>query len=624
MRIRILCIIILLMLSRLAHAQEFSSPEVQKRYNEIKKIHNDTARVNALNKYALKIDNENPRDAILMGKLSQSDAEEHNFSKGNAKAFRVIGHAYKVLADYPKALQYMLQALKVQKEINDYSGQITTNIDISTVYDMAGDLDKQQKYVEDAMSIANTHIVARQRSYVANELATVYKKQGKIDTAIKLYRAAIENGKMDNDSLAQLSYLCNMAIALKSKKDFDASLIAYNNALALTDTVNDKYEYAVILDNMAILFYEMKNYKRSELYALRALSLQKYANEMNIYLDAYDLLRKIYTHQEKYPLALDYFEKWVTIKDSVLNTEKSQQIKELQTRYDTDAKDKQINTQKSLITYNRKLNFFLAITSILVIAIGAIIFVNQRRTSKLNKLVTKQKQELEQLNSVKDRIFSVIGHDMRTPVNSLISFTQLLEQGDLSQEKLTIYTASLKKNLQYTGGLLENLLNWARTQMQGYNPVIEKVDISLMAEQAVGLLADEASKKGILLHNGISSGIYAMGDTNMIALIIRNLLSNAIKYTPADGVVKLSATVAENSIQIRVQDSGVGISAQVVERFNAGTNTGIDSTLGTAREKGTGLGLLLCKSFATLMGGNIKLESEQGKGSCFIVSLPAA
>jgi signal transduction histidine kinase len=623
MQTRILCIIFLLFPFIFAAAQDFSSPAVKKRYEDLSAIKNDSIRIDSLCEYAISLENESPHDAILLGEIARKASEKRHYNKGLGHALAATGEAYKVLANYPHALQCYLQALDLQKTMRDYRQQIAICINISVIYDLTGDIDKQQKYIEAALKICRQNNMQRMMPNVINELATVNKKRGKLDTAVVLYQTAIDAARTNNDTIEQITYLSNMAIALKSKKDYKASLAAYNSALTLLDTTNEKYVYAIIIDNMAILFYEMGDLQQAEKYALEALALQVYANEITIYLDCYDVLRKVYTQEKRYPLAISYFEKWVSIKDSVLNEEKSHQVKELQTKYDTEKKDKQISEQSARIAYERKANFALAAILLLAFVIGLLVYINQCRTKKLNRLVTSQKHELEQLNAVKDRIFSVIGHDIRTPVNSLISFTQLLESGNISPEKMEDYIKTLKSNLEYTSGLLENLLNWARTQMQGYKPVFETVNLAPLAAQAVNLLGQEAKNKNIVVKNEIEASSMVFADANMAAFIIRNLLSNAIKYTRTGGEVIVSATKAGATVNIVVQDNGIGIPSTIVEQFNQ-NDLGIESSPGTAKEKGTGLGLALCKTFAKLMNGSIELASDQSEGSRFTVVLPLA
>jgi signal transduction histidine kinase len=214
---------------------------------------------------------------------------------------------------------------------------------------------------------------------------------------------------------------------------------------------------------------------------------------------------------------------------------------------------------------------------------------------------------------------------MRTPVNSLIAFTELLERGNISEAKMAAYAAALKNNLGYTARLMENLLNWARTQMQGYNPVLETFDIAGTVGQAVELLKREADKKGIAISNEVAEGSLVYWDMNMASLLVRNLMSNAVKFTPAGGNITLSSQQLEGALQVKVKDTGIGIAPDFVEAFNGGGGgQPIEVKPGTNNEKGTGLGLMLCKTFVALMKGKMWLESEPGKGSCFTVELPTS
>jgi signal transduction histidine kinase len=332
------------------------------------------------------------------------------------------------------------------------------------------------------------------------------------------------------------------------------------------------------------------------------------------FLEAYADLESLYGSREK---ATSLSREQASVLKKMLKEDYTKGMDEALVKYKSELKDAEI-------AYSKKTNMFLIGGLIFLFLVGVYIFINLRRTSILNTRITEQKKELEQINGVKDRLFSVISHDMRSPVNSLISFTQLLEDNAIPADKLAAYSASLKNSLGYTAGLMDNLLNWASSQMHGYKPVMENFDLNEVATGVVKLLTTEANKKQIAIHNNIISGTIVNADTNMTALLFRNLLSNAIKYTHKGGSIELGATVEKGMVRFVVKDFGVGIPATLVDKFNkASTLQPTESTYGTEREKGTGLGLMLCKNFVTLMGGNIKLESREGEGSIFEVSLKA-
>ncbi len=288
-------------------------------------------------------------------------------------------------------------------------------------------------------------------------------------------------------------------------------------------------------------------------------------------------------------------------------------------------KDKQINTQQIEISNNRKWNLVLLIGFIVVASFAVIVYYSQRRTKRLNAVISQQRNELEQMGMVKDTILGVVSHDMRAPVNTLLSFTELIKAGYISPEKLELYLDQINITLNHTSSLMNNLLNWAASQMQGFKTVISKVDAGVITENLRESFLDRIDNKKILFSNEIAIGTLVMADANMLELVIRNLISNAIKYTADNGKITVAALASGTDLIISVTDSGVGMPFEKMNRFNAETLEQAETTLGTAKEKGTGLGLLLCKTFSRLMNGTISVgPNPNGQGCRFELVLPKA
>ena len=271
-----------------------------------------------------------------------------------------------------------------------------------------------------------------------------------------------------------------------------------------------------------------------------------------------------------------------------------------------------------------ELSTALAIIAITTFAAGILVFYNHYKTVKLNKLVSKQKQTLEELVSVKDTIFGIVSHDLRTPVNNLISFSSLLANGHIEQKRLAQYTELIKGTLDHTASLMDNLLNWSASQMQGFAPVIEDLDLAAIVEHVINGAHHTIGTKNLTVNNSVKEGVRVLGDRNMVELIVRNLVSNAIKFSGQDGLLEIFAKRDGKGMVLSVRDNGVGISETKVQQINDVAIKSIESTHGTNREKGTGLGLLLSKHFAAILHGNITVNSRPGAGSIFHITLPAA
>lgn len=242
---------------------------------------------------------------------------------------------------------------------------------------------------------------------------------------------------------------------------------------------------------------------------------------------------------------------------------------------------------------------------------------------KAEMALKESEKKLRELNAAKDKFFSIVAHDLRSPFNSLVGFTELLSESydEFTEEEKKIQINTIRSVSDQTFKLLENLLDWASSQTGHLDYKPEVFDLSEIVTEIIGLLHLQASNKKVALYTGISSGTKVFADVNMIQTIFRNLINNAIKFSNMGGKVWVVAKQKGTEIEISINDTGVGISEENVKKLFR-----IDEkfkTPGTQSEKGTGLGLLLCKEFVEKNGGRIWVESTQGFGSTFSFTLPA-
>jgi len=228
--------------------------------------------------------------------------------------------------------------------------------------------------------------------------------------------------------------------------------------------------------------------------------------------------------------------------------------------------------------------------------------------------------KLKEQNAIKDKFFSIIAHDLKSPFNSILGFSDILKEEVKQLDTSTIedYASMINTSAHQTYNLLEELLNWSRLQ-QGqmpFNPT--NIVLREVVKEVVALLAENANQKNIALINHISGDLIVKADENMLKTMIRNLVSNAIKFTSTGGKVELQASEGKENIEVSASDNGTGLKQEELEQiFKMGY-----TTYGTSNEKGTGLGLFLCKEFVEKHGGKIWAESEFGKGSTFKFTLP--
>lgn len=230
-----------------------------------------------------------------------------------------------------------------------------------------------------------------------------------------------------------------------------------------------------------------------------------------------------------------------------------------------------------------------------------------------------QAQELNQLNSLKNKLFSVISHDLKAPMYALRNLFDSIHQQDLPASEIKAIIPEVKEDLNYTVTLMENLLEWTKSQMQADIMKPEAVNLHEAVEEVMRVLHRQAENKRIQLNISIDPELAAWADRNMATLVLRNIISNAIKFTPVNGRIRVGAACNNSILEIFVEDSGKGISAEEIKKINS---TEFYTTQGTEQERGTGLGLLLCREFLAKNGGELHIESEPGKGSVFSFTLP--
>jgi ligand-binding sensor domain-containing protein/signal transduction histidine kinase len=243
-----------------------------------------------------------------------------------------------------------------------------------------------------------------------------------------------------------------------------------------------------------------------------------------------------------------------------------------------------------------------------------------------NQEISRQKEELEaqaeklqESNMIKNKLFSIIAHDLRSPLIELGSLVSLYNLHAMTEEEIKGFFPKVQKSLEYTNGMLNNVLHWARSQMEGINVKPEPIDMSALTAEKVSLYSPSATNKGIELTSHINGETYGYADREMIDLVMRNLISNAIKFCEKGDKIDIRAKQDGDFLCIEVEDTGAGIPTDTLPKL---FGHDLVSTVGTQNEKGTGLGLMLCEDFVTKNKGKIGVNSEVGKGSTFWFTIP--
>lgn len=493
--------------------------------------------------------------------------------------YRTLGQLNERQGKDSIALRYYLQAVATNKDAmeEDYGSNLAAagRFYVSNYRNFDRGIPLMKRAL--SASEANSNVGAIEEALEA--LSAAYEQKRAYDSALYYYRRLIvvRNEQFNREKEQEIT-------RRQLKIDFDIKEREYRNTQQLADARMKQQEQQILLRNQQLQLSDKENELQ------RLTFLQKQADLEN-------------SHKEQ-------------------QAQLTQQA--LRATVDRQSRDQQIRLRDLRLAANTRISIFLAFFALVILTAAIIIFNSRKKTIRLNKVISEQKSELEDLVGVKDRIFSVVSHDLRGPVNNLVALNTLLGQDNISQEKLRLYMEQIKGTLDHTSGLMENLLNWAASQMKGFTPAVEKVNLGEAVQHALRGAEQQLVAKRIAVTNEVAHNLHITGDGNMVEIVVRNLISNAVKFSRNGGDLVLSTSNAANNVILSVRDTGVGMDASKVALINAGTTSAIQSTSGTSKEKGTGLGLMLSKHFVGLMKGELTVTSVPGEGSKFEVMLPAA
>lgn len=470
-------------------------------------------------------------------------------------------------------------------------------------------------------------------------IGEVYREEAKPAAALEQHKKALALRQEIKDSLAMAESQLALGRTLKQSYDRQQEALSFfQQALQEFKNSNHLKGQARCLNEISLVLIVQQKYELAIEYAEAALMLSEQLNAKNQMRTSYEALYSSHAALKHYQEALQYKNLFVAISDLIYGEENERHLAQRLNRYEIAKKESEIAVLKkdnelrqlALEKKTTQRNYLLGSLGLLLIIVLLVAFLYRQKQSgnrqlqEINLKVQEQNRELQALNGTKDKFFSIISHDLKGPLNSLTSFSSLLinHTDALSRDEIRMLASDLDRSLKNLLDLLENLLEWARSQSGSILIQPETLSLNQLISNNVELLKPQAKNKQIALSLSLTENLHVYADRNLLNTILRNLISNAIKFTEADGEVQITASHSSSSeVQVSVKDNGIGISPAILEKLFKVEHK--FSTPGTANEKGTGLGLLLCKEFIERSKGRLEIESEEEVGSCFRFTLPA-
>ena len=562
---------------------------------------------------------------------------------GDISVYNKIGQNYYNLDDFSNAMLNYFKALELAEEKQDERQIGNAYINISNVLNAQQEYENAIVYLRKSLTIFEKAKSLYNIGVCYNNIAANYIYQDSLDLALDYLEKALEIYIKSEDNKGQAACYLNMGIVSSKNKSFDQSIAYFNSSLSIAEIMHDQFRIANCLANMTIAFLEKKEYDKVKEFSMRGLAIAIDIKALSIQRIFYQNLSATFDSLGDYKNAYGNYKLLKQIDDSLFNAEKQNQVFELEAKYQGEKKENDINrlTEENDIKAiqlqkNRNFQLFLIIMSLLVLALLIVfysLFKLKVKTSKLfskkneeleimNKNLQQSEQALKKLNATKDKFFTIIAHDIKNPLSAYRAITKMLTESYhlLSETEKISYINRINNSSENLYKLFQNLLLWSTSQSGSINYKPQEIDLGILAFKSIALLQENANTKNIKLDLKVESDTFAFCDSNMISTVLINLLSNAIKFSKPDNVITISSIELTNYIQISIEDRGIGIA---FENINKLFRVEFDhKTIGNAPEKGTGIGLILCKEFISRNGGEIWVDSLLNQGSTFHFTIP--
>lgn len=544
----------------------------------------------------------------------------------NAKSdLAIVFHAQ---GNYSEAIALLNEVYQMDLESGDKRSQSSSLNNIGRMYVDWKKYETGLDYYFRSIQLLDTIADMEMLGIRYNNVGMVYQLMAKHRDAIEwLEKARKIDEKLKNSIKLGIRHF-NIGNSYLALSDYQNARINLEKSLAIFINSNMFSRISKVYGSLGSLYQQEGNFPKAEEQLLLSLEMAKKGENIPEISIGYSKLYLYYKQTGNFKKALDYYELHTAANDSIYNLQASKQIEEIEAQYQNEKKEAEITRLekenelkiKELSFRKRERNWAIGGAFLFLIAAGSFFLLFSTVKKQKTKL-SEQNLELDQLNKTLNRLFAILSHDLRNATAAYQSSAKViqhyLEKGQ--PEKLLPIASEINSNAKNLSAMLENLLQWSVLQLKGIKPRIEQLPGKDEIEIIVEPIKNDALKKGNTINIDSSNDHSFYCDRESFSLIVRNLVGNANKFT-SKGVITITSEQTERDANLTIRDTGCGMSKQMVEGIFRNDKENIRQ--GTSGEKGTGLGLMMVKEHVEKNGGSIKVESEEGKGTTFIVSLP--
>lgn len=568
--------------------------------------------------------------AIKYYTLALQAADDSECKEVQLSIINNLAGEYAYMGDYAKALNGYLRGIEVATEVNDKKMLSILNENIASLYASQKDYNQALEFYDKVKKInkeiGNEVISAETMS----NMASIYVDIEKFDYAMfNINKSVAIFEKNDILDWLAFAYEVKGRIYLKQKK-YQWALYWYGESEQLHKQIEDDRGKIDMLNGIAETYLNLEKDSLSLTYAIEGYDISKKLNSLEGQISCTETLFKIHKAHKKFNMALDFHEIFQKLSDSLSKDENKRSLSLLETKMEYEKQRQELIAANEKALAKQRNYIYLALSILLGLAgITVLVYRNEKIQKRLynelkekSKILIEREAELSEINRTKNKLFSIIAHDLKGPIGALQGLLKLFSSNEIDRKEFFSLVPKLKTDVDHIFFTLNNLLSWGQAQMNGVVTKPRSTALDTIVNDNICLLSEVAAKKSIKVLNQLPENSTVWADVDQIDIVVRNLISNALKFTPENGLITIEAQEKPKNWEVMVRDTGIGMDEETQEKIFSDTSN--LTTYGTNNEKGTGLGLSLCKEMIEKNKGKIWVESFPRKGSCFYFTLPKA
>jgi signal transduction histidine kinase len=539
-----------------------------------------------------------------------------------------VGATYYYEANDKMAIEFWKRANRIIEKLNDTKLLAKLSNNIGATYGYLGDDKNAIYYLKNAIKYKQQLGDSASLASSYHNLGIYTSELASYDSARYFFYKSLEIKKKYNDKKGLAKTYNSLSVLFSDEEEYDSALFYNSKVLALDLEIGDSIAYSIDLGNRAEFYLNTARFSEGIQAATKSIQLLK---DVNAKSDMYKILAQLYEGEGQYKKAAENWANYAQLNDSIVSAEQAQSLQELQVQFDTELKESEIAKLESENKIQRlqqqkdrqsKIMLIAILSAVAIIAI--LLFRSFKKENSAKKLLDKQNNELKELNFTKDRLFSIIGHDLKGPLSSSYTITKSLTENweKLEKEQLKSFIEGLRDSSKEVHEMMDNLLRWALSQTGQLNYKPQLLEPKVVVDDTIKQLELAIQANGLTLNREYNSSASIQADQEYLKIILRNLLSNAIKFSSMGKSIDLIIDENERYSTISIKDYGIGMSASEIALILS--ENGSVHDIKNSDKKGTGLGVTLSKELLQKMGAKLEIESEQNSGTTFKLLFPKA